>query len=140
MASVAADPIWTAISGQIGKCHELESVDAGGPRSSMDYSQHASRLTNLMAMVVLTSGMVDPQGAVAQSMKSRLYVGYQFNRLAAVHGYLSVAHVYQGGLPSTPEDPAQWKRDGGTWSASNNVSWGLAYSDDMGRVINLILS
>lgn len=140
MASVAADPIWPAISGKIGKCHELETVDAGGPRSSMEYSQDASRMTNLMAMVALTSGMVDPQGAVAQSLKSRLYVGYQFNRLAAVYGYLGVAHVYQGGLPSNPESPSSWKSGGGTWSNSNSVSWGLAYSDDMGRVINLILS
>ena len=59
-------------------------------------------------------------------------------RLVAQYGWLSAAHIVQGGLPASPEDNGQWKGGGdvGGWDFTRQVTtFGLKWHHEYGRII-----
>ena len=141
LAAIRADPEFVAIKGTVGAIREMDSTDAGGLRLSASYSEWTHRLMALYTLIVFTAGTVDPNSARARALRGRIKGGCTHMRLIGKHGFLSAAHIVQGGLPSSPEDNGQWQGGGdvGGWSTSQRaVQWGLSFQHDYGRVIEAI--
>ncbi len=138
LAAIRADPEFVAIKGTVGAIREMDSTDAGGLRLSASYSEWTHRMMCLYTLIVFTSGMVDPKSARAVAVRDRIKAGCAHMRLVAQYGWLSAAHIVQGGLPASPEDNGQWKGGGdvGGWDFTRQVTtFGLKWHHEYGRII-----
>ena len=141
LAALRANPEFVAIKGKVGAIREMDSTDAGGLRMSASYSEWTHRMMCLYTLIVFTSGTVDPKSARAVAVRDRIKAGCTHMRLIAQYGWLSVAHIVQGGLPASPEDTGQHKNGGdvGGWDFSRQANtFGLKWHHEYGRIIEAI--
>ncbi len=141
LAAIRANAEFVAVKGKVGAIREMDSTDAGGLRMSASYSEWTHRMMCLYTMVVFTSGMVDPKSARAVALRGRIKAGCTQMRLVAQYGWLSVAHIVQGGLPASPEDNGQHQNGGdvGGWDFTRQAtSFGLKWHHEYGRIIESI--
>ncbi|WP_298621528.1 hypothetical protein [uncultured Zoogloea sp.] len=138
LAAIRANPEFIAIKGLAGAVREMDSTDAGGIRMSASYSEWTHRMMCFYTLGVLTSGTVDRKSARALALRTRIKAGCTHMRLIGQYGWLSVAHIVQGGLPASPEASGQWQAGGDTggWdTASRSTQFGLKFQHDLGLVI-----
>lgn len=142
LAAIRGNPDFIAIKGTVGAIREMDSTDAGGLRLSASYSEWTHRLMALYTLVVLTSGTVDKTNARALALRPRILAGCNHMRLVGQYGWLSVAHIVQGGLPASPEATSQWQGGGdlsGWTFDSRATQFGLKWHHDYARIIGAIL-
>ncbi len=119
--SVAGNAEYAAIAGDVGRCHEYESGDAEGQRSSASYAAWACWCEFGFALICIASGMVVPDAAGIPGAVAKMKVGIRYQRLASSIGYLSWAH--NGGNGSQ------------TYDSNDSDQWGITYRNSLGDVV-----
>ncbi len=118
---VAGNAEYAAIAGMTGRCHEYETADAEGDRSSADYAEWCLWVEIGFALICLASGLVLPTDTGVRASIARLKVGIRHQRLVSSIGYLSWAH--DGGNGSS------------TFDSNDSTTWGVTYRRSLGDVV-----
>lgn len=102
--------------GATGMVHELDSSDAGGPRSAMSYSMWAHRVMLDWWAAAIATRSLNLKSSALRADVNRMNIGVVDLKYKSDRGYLSYS---KGGRPAGNNED---------WNSSLSSTWGWSYS------------